>query len=357
MFSNSTTLFPVFPQEHWPSMDLCAERLAACWPGGCRLVQPGFRRVVSTRSRGVPWNVDRAWNRYVRYPSLARREASRAGFFHVVDHSYAHLVRALPAGRAGVYVHDLIPFEPFLNVRQSRPWWHGLIQGPVWDGLKRAALVFCSTSAMRDRLVGLGIWSPSRVVLAPLGVCQEFKARGEREPGNYLLHVGSCVARKRIGDLLEIMAMVRARVPGIRLIQAGGTFTVEHQRQLLRLGLHHAVEQRRNLSRDDLARLYRGARAVLLPSDSEGFGLPVIEALACGAPVVASDLPTLQEAGGGAVRHAAVGDHAGWADAVMSVMEGHQPQIGCEHAARFTWSRHAEIISGAYARLDQTACG
>jgi len=86
----------------------------------------------------------------------------------------------------------------------------------------------------------------------------------------------------------------------------------------------------------------------------------VIEALACGAAVVASDLPTLLEAGGGAVRHAAVGDHAGWADAVMSVMsvmEGHQQQIGCEHAARFTWSRHAEIISGAYARLDQTACG
>ena len=354
MFSNLPSIFPVFPQEHWPSMDLCAERLAACWPGGCRLVQPGFRRVVSTRSRGVPWNVDRAWNRYVRYPSLARREASRAGFFHVVDHSYAHLVRALPEGRAGVYVHDLIPFEPFLNVRQSRPWWHGLIQGPVWHGLKRAAVVFCSTSAMRDRLVGLGVWPASRVVLAPLGVCQEFKAVGEREPGNYLLHVGSCVARKRMVDLLEILALVRERVPDIRLIQAGGTFTPEQQRLVARLNLQHAVEQRRNLTRDDLARLYRGARAVLLPSDSEGFGLPVIEALACGAAVVASDLPTLREAGGGAARHVGVGDHAGWADEVMSVLDHYDPQCGLDHAGQYTWSRHAEIIAGAYSEIHTT---
>jgi glycosyltransferase involved in cell wall biosynthesis len=114
------------------------------------------------------------------------------------------------------------------------------------------------------------------------------------------------------------------------------------------------VEQRRNLTRDDLARLYRGARAVLLPSDSEGFGLPVIEALACGAAVVASDLPTLREAGGGAARHVGVGDHAGWADEVMSVLDHYDPQCGLDHAGHYTWSRHAEIIAGAYSELHTT---
>lgn len=351
MVSNKPTLFPVFPQEHWPSMDLCAERLAACWPGGCRVVQPGFRRMVSIRARGVPWNLDRAWNRYVRYPSLARRVASRAGFFHVVDHSYAHLVHVLPADRTGVYVHDLIPFEPFLNRTQPRPWWHRRIQGPVWDGLQKAAVVFCNTSQLRERLQSFGYWPSDRVVLAPLGLCEEYVPQGDREPGNYLLHVGSCVPRKRIDDLLEIVALLRQRCSSLRLIQAGGTFSPAHLRLISRLGLQNTVEQRHNLTRVDLARLYRGARALLLPSDNEGFGLPVIESLACGTPVVASDLPTLREAGGGAARHVGVGDHVGWADAVMSVLDGCDSRPGLEHVAGYTWTRHAEIIAHAYEQL------
>ena len=106
------------------------------------MARPSFRRVFSARDRGIVWNLDRAWNRYVRYPSLARRVASRAGFFHVEDHSYAHLALSLPAERVGVYVHDLIPFEPILNPALPRPVWHSWIFGRVWAGLRRARLLF-----------------------------------------------------------------------------------------------------------------------------------------------------------------------------------------------------------------------
>ncbi|MFM7114358.1 MAG: glycosyltransferase [Planctomycetota bacterium] len=297
------------------------------------------------------WNLDRAWNRYVRYPSLARRMANRFGFFHVVDHSYAHLVSALPAQRTGVYVHDLIPFEPILNPTLPKPWWHSMVFGPVWDGLRRAALLFCSTKAMWSRLGGLNLCPSTRIVHAPYGVCEEFRPGGQRETGAYLLHVGSCVARKRVDDLLRVFVEVRKHCPDLRLIQAGGTFTALQRSLISSMGISMAVEQRRNLTRDVLARLYRGARVVLMPSDNEGFGLPVIEALACGAPVVASDLPTLREAGGGVARHVPVGDIHGFAQATLAAMERHDPQAGLHHASRFTWANHAAIIHDAYSRL------
>jgi len=351
-FNERFSLLPVFPQERWASMDLCTERLAACWPGGCRVEKPGFRRIFSGRDRGVPWNLDRAWNRYVRYPSLARRAVSRAGFFHVVDHSYAHLALGLPVGRVGVYVHDLIPFEPILNPSLPRPWWHAWVFGPVWAGLRSARVVFCSTRVVWNRLAGMGVWPVGRIVQAPYGVCDEFHPHGAREGGNYLLHVGSCVARKRVDDLLRVFADVRRQQPGLRLIQAGGTFSRAQRALMGALAVEGAVEQRRDLSRDDLARLYRGARAVVMPSDNEGFGLPVIEALACGASVVASDLPSLREAGGGAARHVPVGDIGGFTRAVLEAMDRRDPGPGLAHAARFTWANHAAIIHDAYSRLE-----
>ena len=74
------------------------------------------------------------------------------------------------------------------------------------------------------------------------------------------------------------------------------------------------------LTRAELAEVYRRAAVVLVPSEAEGFGLPVIEALACGAAVVASDIPALREAGGPAAVYAPVGDVGAWADAVAKVL-------------------------------------
>ena len=109
------------------------------------------------------------------------------------------------------------------------------------------------------------------------------------------------------------------------------------------------------MSREQLADLYRRAAAVLVPSEAEGFGLPVVEALACGAAVVASDIPTLREAGGPAAVFCPVAGVPVWADAVCRVLfePGSAPPRAARlaQAARYSWHEHARVIGEAYLRL------
>src|SRR5271166_2567786 len=97
------------------------------------------------------------------------------------------------------------------------------------------------------------------------------------------------------------------------------------------------------------------ATVVLMPSEAEGFGLPVIEALACGAAVVASDIPALREAGGPAAVYAPVGDIGAWSDLVAKLLTdpaAAPPRADrLAWAGRFTWTAHAEILARAYHRL------
>ena len=105
----------------------------------------------------------------------------------------------------------------------------------------------------------------------------------------------------------------------------------------------------------ELAEVYRRAAVVLIPSGAEGFGLPVIEALACGAAVVASDIPALREAGGPAAVYVPVGDVGAWSDAVAKLLAdpaAAPPRCArLAWAGRFTWTAHAETIARAYHRL------
>ena len=111
-------------------------------------------------------------------------------------------------------------------------------------------------------------------------------------------------------------------VPDLRLVKLSGEWTASAQRDRIdRFGLASGeITQVSGLARAELAKVYRRATVALMPSDAEGFGLPVIEALACGAAVVASDIPALREAGGSAAVYAPVGDVGAWSDAVAKLL-------------------------------------
>jgi glycosyltransferase involved in cell wall biosynthesis len=368
-------VFADFPEEGWPSMDLCAEKLLAHLPrDGPDAVEsvrvcPPFRRLAG-RLPGAGrfgFNADRVLNRFVHFPRHARRIASQFDLFHVVDHSYAALVHALPAGRTGVYCHDLDAIRCLIDpAADPRPRWFRSLARRILGGLQKAAVVFHSTTAVRDQLLAAGLVPPDRLVAAPYGVAEEFTpdplpgepalpALGPLASRPWLAHVGSCAPRKRIDVLLDVLARLREKRPDLALVKVGGDWTEAHREQIARLRLADAIVHLRDLTRAELASVYRQAALVLVPSSAEGFGLPVIEALACGAVVVASDIPSLREAGGPAAVHAPVGDVPAWVNAVERLLTdpGSAPPRSerLAWASRFTWTAHAGVIARAYRRL------
>ena len=236
----------------------------------------------------------------------------------------------------------------------------------ILSGMQKAAVVFHSTDAVGEQINRAGLVHPDRLVLAPYGIASEFTADSPRpliplpwlaELGGqpWVLHVGACIPRKRIDVLLDVCAEVRKTFLDLRLVKVSGEWTAAQRDRIDRLGLAGAITLVGGLARAELAEVYRRATVVLMPSEAEGFGLPVIEALACGAAVVASDILALREAGGPAALYVPVGDVGAWSDAVAKLLA--VPTAAPSRAerlawaGRFTWTAHAEIVARAYYQL------
>lgn len=358
-----------FRAEKWPSMDLCADQLLAHLPPTLAVtdLEAPFRRCFlrfpAVGRRNAAFNADRLVNRHLTLPRFLRTRVREFDFFHVVDHSYAHAVNVLPPGRAGVYCHDLDAFRSLLEpAADPRPWWFRRLARRTLRGLQAAAVVFHNSREVGLQLQRHDLVPAGKLVHAPLGVAHQFVPDGgpvslppPGAPPRFLLHVGSHIPRKRIDVLLAVFASVLKRHPEVRLVQVGPPWAPVFARQIERLGIESRIARFANLSREQLAELYRRAGAVLVPSEAEGFGLPVIEALACGAAVVASDIPVLREVGGEAVVYRPVADVPAWADAVSRVLADPHfappREVRLARAGRYSWCEHARIIAGTYLRL------
>jgi glycosyltransferase involved in cell wall biosynthesis len=236
----------------------------------------------------------------------------------------------------------------------------------ILDGFQRAAIVFVSNELIGAEVRGSGLVSPERVVVAPLGFAEEFRPDSPVDAGfrtivdklggaPFVLHVGSCIPRKRIDVLLAMFAKLREKRPDLWLVKAGGEWTAEQRDQIRRLGIGDWLVHVPVVPRETLANLYRETATVLLPSDAEGFGLPALEALACGGSVLASDLPVFRSFAGDAIAYARAGDVEDFAQHAATLLAGARSTDTVARrvavAARFSWKRHAEIIVDAYDRL------
>ncbi len=355
-----------FLEENWPSMDLVGDMLyktlSAEHYENIRAVK--VRPELNLRSARKP---HRFFGRFVQYPRELAHIRKQFDVFHIVDHSYSHLVHSLPQERTVITCHDLDTFRSVLEPgRERRSLPFRLMTRRILTGFQHAAHITCDTAATRDAIVQHHLVNPNRLTVVHNGVRPEFSpdpcltAELElsqilgRRAGQYLelLHVGSNIARKRIDVLLRVFAELRKTRSDARLLRIGGPFTREQQELAEQLGVTGNVDVLPRLNAHLIAAAYRRACVVLQPSESEGFGLPLIEALACGTPVVASDIPALREVGSDAVTFCPVGNIDSWTNAVHGVIAGPPDSLTLTaQAAKFRWNNYAASMVAIYRRV------
>ena len=359
-------------------MDLCAQMLLKHLQSEhtesihavpiCPPFKKRFQHLPGLGRKRAAFNGDRLFNRFWDYPQYLSQNVADFDLFHVCDHTYAQLVHVLPPERTGVFCHDIDAFRSLVEPEQEpRPNWYKAMSQRILQGLQKAAIVFHSTVPVREQIEQYGLLESTRLVQAPYGTAPEFSVVATHtNPADqqileqvskapFILHVGSCIPRKRIDVLLDVFAALRIKHPDLRLVKVSGDWTQTQQEQINRLSIGSAIIHLKGLERSLLAALYQQAAVVLQTSEAEGFGLPVIEALACGAIIAVSDIPVLHEVGGSAVVYCPVGDVSAWVKTVGQVLESpsNAPKrdLRLAHAQKYSWSAHAQIIAKTYLQL------
>jgi glycosyltransferase involved in cell wall biosynthesis len=297
---------------------------------------------VAVRARPVPARVlQAAWARGPVPP--VELLTGRLDVFHATNFVLP------PLRRAGgvVTVHDLAFLRLTSTVSAASARYRTLVP----RSLRRAQVVVTPSRAVADavREAYAGELGATPVHVVPHGVDLRWGAAVRPDaalrarlglPSAYVLFVGTLEPRKDLRTLLAAHRLVPDAPPLVLVGPPGWGEQVD---------VSGAVTPG-FVGDDDLRRVVAGASALVLPSRDEGFGLTVLEALAAGTPVVASDLPVLREVGGAVVTYAPVGDAEGFAAALSAVLASPgDPAPRRRQAAGFTWQRSAEGHRAAYA--------
>ena len=284
---------------------------------------------------------------------------SGARVYHAVEYAQP----LAPPMAVVVTIHDLIPFVmPSLYPWMRRERW------PAMRRLRHADAVIAVSAATARDAVRIADVDPAKVTVVPEGVraaapvapgmLDEVRRR-LRLPPRFVLAVGTFDPRKRIGVLAGVVAAMR-RDADIGLVIAGfqGNFETAVHGALERAGVAGAARVLGHVSAADLAALYAGAELLLFTSAYEGFGLPLLEAMAAGLPVVAFANSSLPEVAGGAAVLVPDGDAAAMTRAALGVLApGNRRDDliarGRSRAAELTWERAARATRAVWSAVQR----
>jgi glycosyltransferase involved in cell wall biosynthesis len=266
---------------------------------------------------------------------------------------------------AVVTIHDLIHLR-FPAQLPARPAWVYAQVMLRWAARSARRVITVSEATRRDLVDLLGV-PEKKIRVIPNGVSPLFRpvedertvaqavgALGVARP--YLLFVGNPKPHKNLSFLLDVFARLAPKIPSLRLVIVGAATPEIRTRlegDLAAAGLTDRVRLLGYLSPDRLVVLYQGALGLVIPSRYEGFGLPALEAMACGTPVVAASAGALPEVVGEAGWLLSPDDPEAWVAALGELCTG--PALreklrnaGTARAAAFTWQTAAAATEAVY---------
>jgi glycosyltransferase involved in cell wall biosynthesis len=280
-------------------------------------------------------------------------------------HATEHLLMPLAGVPSVLTVHDMI-FKLFPEHQKPLNYWYLNATMPLY--CRRAdAIITVSESSKRDIVSHYGL-DPAQVTVIYEAAAPEFvpgppnivEAARRRYglPERFLLHVGTIEPRKNLTRLIEALQCLRHGGLTIPLIVVGskGWLYDDFFRRLDELEIRDAVHFPGYIPAVDLPLVTSAATVVAMSSVYEGFGLPVLEAMACGTPVVSSNASSLPELGGMAARYFDPYDVEAMAEAIRAVwidadLRAEMSRQGLAQAAGFSWERAAEETWDVYHKI------
>jgi glycosyltransferase involved in cell wall biosynthesis len=261
-------------------------------------------------------------------------------------------------------LHDLTTFQ---NPEYYHPLIRWRLNRAISRGLKKARKIVCVSACVRDMVSEAFQVSSDRLAVVHHGVSEEFRPiplhqardtlqREYKVSGRYLLFVGQMKARKNIIRILQAFSQFRNKTKsdvGLVLVGRRGHTSEGIDETIARLGLQSSVVELGHVKVEHLPSLYSAAEMLVFPSLFEGFGFPVIEAMACNTAVITSNVSAMPEVAGGCamlVDPLSVEDIAG---AIHRLYSDHQLRQtlqakGLVRAKHFSWARAAQETMAAY---------
>ena len=317
------------------------------------------RLPLSSRQQAILWH-------RLHVPLPLEWLAGRFDLFHAPD----FVLPPLRHAQGVITVHDL----SFLRVPEcADARLVAYLTHAVPHALRRASRILADSQSTQRDLSALLDVDPARIDVVYPGIGPRYRpvtdgdqrravAARYQLDGPFILSVGTLEPRKNYPRLISAFAQLRRQsgAPHTLIIGGGkGWLTESIFAQVEREGVASFVRFLGYVNEDDLPTLYSLADLVAFPSRYEGFGIPVIEAMACGAPVVCADNPSLPEAAGDAALLINADDTAGLAAALERGLTDRAWRETAQHkgfaqAARFTWHASATQLLAAYARANLT---
>lgn len=280
-------------------------------------------------------------------------------------HATEHLLMPLRHVPTVLTVHDLI-FKLFPRYHKRLNYWFLNAAMPLF--VQRADAVIAISQATRRDLIAHYGTPPEKITVVYEAAAPCFRPPAAEAvtavraryglPERFLLTVGTIEPRKNLVRLLEALVRLRRDDPELHLVVVGsrGWLYEGFFRRRAELELEKAVHLPGYVPDADLPAFYGAATVVVMPSLYEGFGLPVLEAMACGAPVVSSHAASLPEIGGAAARYFDPTDVEEMTAVLAQVLadaelRAEMRAAGLEQAARFSWERAARETMAVYERV------